>query len=342
MTTQPRLTQRELARKLGVSQATVSRALAHHSRHSEETRLRVRQTAGTLGYRPDPVLASLNAYRRTRRPITRGQSLAWFGATPPDEASYETILFKAARRRAEALGYGLDYFREHTPDTTLERFEAIFAARGIAGVIFGPRPLPHARVELNIESLAAVAMGRSVQWPPVDLVSTDHFQTMEICFGRLHELGYRRIGFVLTRAYNARVAGIWNGSYFNQQRSRPGANVLPPFQGDDFADGRFDAWWRSRRPDAVITMAGPVGCLGELRKRKLSPPRDLGVALLVVPEPAPASARHAGIVEPVDQLAHLAVDVLVARIRNNERGIPAERRVHLLPGAWRDGASVRR
>ncbi len=341
MPTGTRLTQRELAAKLGVSQATVSRALGRHARHSTETVERIRQAAEALGYRPDPVLSSLNAYRRTRRPISRGQSLAWFGATPSDEAPYETALFRAARQRAELLGYSLDYFWEHTPGTSLARFETILTSRGVAGVIFGPRPEPHSRIELNIESFAAVAMGRSIQWPPVDLISADHFQTMEICFRHLHELGYRRIGFALTRAYNERVAGIWRGSYLNQQHSLSTTGPIL-FQEPSLDDGCFDQWLDQWSPDAVITMDDPIGCLGALRKRKLSLPRDIGVALLVVPEQEGLASRYAGVVEPVDRLAHLAVDTLVARIRNNERGIPVERRVHLLPGIWRNGSSVRR
>jgi Transcriptional regulators len=338
-----RITQRELARKLGLSQATVSRALAGGARHSEETRGRILATAAELGYRPDPVLACLNAYRRTRRPIARGASLAWFGATPPSEASYERTLFLAARRRAEALGYGLEYHWERRPGYSARRFEQIFAARGIAGVIFGPRPEPYARVELEITPFAAVAMGRSVGWPPVDLVSTDHFQTMELCFRRLAELGHHRIGFSLTRGYNERVAGLWRGSYLNQQTAHPGLSVLPPFQEAEQDGEEFDRWLNACRPDAIITMAGPAGCLGALRRRKIRAPRDLGLALLVLPEEeAEGRPRHAGIVEPTGRLAELAVDVVVGRIRNNERGTPAPRRVHLLPGEWRDGPTTRR
>lgn len=341
MDTSARITQRELAQKLGLSQATVSRALAGGARHSAGTRCRILEAAEAHGYRPDPVLACLNAYRRTRRPINRGAALAWFGAAPAGEPSYELSLFRAARRRAEALGYGLEYHWERRPGYSSRRFERIFATRGVAGVIFGPRPEPHARVELDISPFAAVALGRSVGWPSVDLVSTDHFQTMELCFRRLAELGHRRIGFVLTRSYNERVAGLWRGSYLNQQAAHPGLAVLPPYQEADHEDGGFDRWLKVWRPDAVITMTGPAGCLAALRRRGIRAPRDLGLALLVLPEEeAKRLAGHAGIVEPTERLAELAVDVVVGRIRNNERGTPKERRIHLLPGGWRDGSSV--
>lgn len=337
-----RITQRELARKLGLSQATVSRALAGGARHAPGTCRRILEAAEALGYRPDPVLACLSAYRRTRRPSGRGAVLAWFGAAPAGEPSYELSLFRAARRRAEALGYGLEYHWERRPGYSPRGFERIFAARGVAGLIFGPRPEPHARVELDIAPFAAVALGRSVGWPPVDLVSTDHFQTMERCYRRLAELGRRRIGFCLTRSYNERVAGLWRGSYLNQQAAHPELEAPPPYQEDADEHCAFDRWLKAWRPDAIITMAGPAGCLAALRRRGLRAPRDLGLALLVLPEEeAKGRARHAGIVEPTERLAELAVDVVVGRIRNNERGAPAERRIHLLPGEWRDGPTAR-
>ncbi len=55
----------ELARRLGVSASTVSRALAGHSRISEDTRRRVREMAEQLGYRIDASASNLRT-RLTR------------------------------------------------------------------------------------------------------------------------------------------------------------------------------------------------------------------------------------------------------------------------------------
>ncbi|EIQ00168.1 transcriptional regulator [Opitutaceae bacterium TAV1] len=339
-----RLTQRELARKLGVSQATISRALAKNSRHSAEMRKRVAAEAEQAGYRPDPVLASLNAYRRMRRPITRGQTLVWFGGTQEgDRSSYEAILFPAARTRAEALGYGMEYFWENEPGYSAQRYEQIFNARGVAGVVFGPRAQPHARIELKIENFAAVALGRSVDWPPVDRVSTDHFQTMEMCYSAVRDRGFRRIGFSMTENYSERVAGLWTGAFLGQQQHNPELAKIPPLLDDDAHSGsKFEVWFRKWKPDAIVTMGWHFGCLASLERMRMRFPQDVGVALLVVPEHEASLAGFSGIHEPVDDLAHFAVDILVGRIRNNERGVPRDRRVHLLPGAWHEGTTLRR
>ncbi|MDR1279301.1 MAG: LacI family transcriptional regulator [Opitutaceae bacterium] len=339
---QERLTQRELAQRLGVSQATVSRALAKNTRHSEQTRSKVVEEAERLGYRPDPVLASLNAYRRTRRPILQGRSLVWFGGSPAqDRRSYEALLFPAACKRAEALGYGMEYFWENEPGYSSQRYEQIFRTRGIAGVVFGPRLQPHARIELRIDDFAAVALGRSVDWPLVDRVSVDHFQTMEACYEAIREHGFTRIGFSMTESYSERMAGLWTGAFLGQQLRNPPLARIPPLLDDDaHSGGKFEAWFKKWKPDAVITMGWHFGCLASLERMKVRFPKDVGVALLVVPEHEASLAGFSGIHEPVDDLARFVVDILVGRIRNNERGIPADRRVHLLPGTWFEGRTL--
>lgn len=339
-----RITQKELAQQLGVSQATISRALAKNSRHSEKMRKQVSAVAERLGYRPDPVLASLNAYRRMQRPISVGQSLAWFGGMPHGEG-YDPLLYQAARTRAETLGYGLEYFWEYEPGYSTRRYTQIFNARGIAGVIFGPRQQAHARIELSIDRLAAVTVGRSVDWPPVDRVSVDHFQTMEACYKAVREHGFERIGFSMTGSYNERVAGLWAGAFLGQQLRNQKLVRIPPLLDDDaHSSGKFEPWFRKWKPDAILTMGWHFGCLASLRQMGVRFPQDIGVALLVVPahvpEKEPELRDFSGISEPDQELAAFAVDVLVGRIRNNERGVPTERRVHLLPGAWIDGKTL--
>lgn len=337
-----RLTQRELARKLGVSQATVSRSLAGHPRQADATCVRVRQEAEQAGYRPDPVLASLNAYRRTRRPISQGQALAWFGDLPLKQSVYENTLVQMAQSRAERLGYRLEHFLASEPGFTPDRFEKIFSARGIAGVIFGPRQQPHARIELPIDRFSAVALGRSIQWPPVDLVSTDHFQTMQLCCQELRALGYRRIGFALNQRYHERVAGLWSGAFLTQQLRQPKTHSIPPLLDDLRQTGPFARWFERWKPDAIVTMGRSIGCVPALQKLGVKIPQEVGVALLVVLPGERGYAHFAGVNEPLEALARFAVDVLIGRIRHNETGIPEDRRIHLLPGTWKMGSTVKR
>lgn len=336
-----RLTQRDLAKRLGVSQATVSRILAGSRRHSETLRAQVKALAETAGYRPDPVLSSLNAYRRTRRPIASGGTLAWLGSWKLGSNAYDAALYHAARKRAMQLGYGMDHLWLSGPGTTPEQISRVCAARGIVGAVVGPPPKPHTRLALDVRNMAAVALGRAIDWPPLDLVSVDHFQTMELCFQRLQERGYRRIGFTLASDFHERAAGLWNAAYLGQQFQHPDLPALPSFLSKGpYLPEAFREWLRKGKPDAVITMGSEHGCVNLLTRLGLRFPDDLGVALLMVPENDPSLAGFSGIREPMESLSCFAVDILVNSIHHNEKGVPADRRVHLLPGAWQGGAST--
>ena len=63
MITEHRVTLAEVARTAGVHRTTVSMALRDHPRLPRNTRERLKTLATLLGYRPDPALAALNAYR---------------------------------------------------------------------------------------------------------------------------------------------------------------------------------------------------------------------------------------------------------------------------------------
>ena len=65
-----RVTLRDLAKKLGVSHTTVSLALREHHSITPARRQEVKRLAEKLGYRPDPFLSALSAYRLQNRPAS--------------------------------------------------------------------------------------------------------------------------------------------------------------------------------------------------------------------------------------------------------------------------------
>ena len=63
----PRLSLRDIAKAVGLSHVAVSLALRDSPRVSPARRAKVKAMAKKLGYRPDPMLASLAAYRQSKR-----------------------------------------------------------------------------------------------------------------------------------------------------------------------------------------------------------------------------------------------------------------------------------
>lgn len=97
-----------------MSVQTVSLALRHHPSISAATRERIHALAIRLGYRPDPVLQALVAYRSKQAvPIFHG-SLAYISAWR-DDAEWQHLgtyrqYYESARERASELGYQLELY----------------------------------------------------------------------------------------------------------------------------------------------------------------------------------------------------------------------------------------
>jgi transcriptional regulator with XRE-family HTH domain len=103
-----RITQDDVARRAGVTRATVSMALKAHKSTPEKTRNRILRISAKLGYRPDPMLLDLAVYGCSSRPETFEGTLArlinstfgydWRKVTP-----FCDYHFGATRRGAVAL-----------------------------------------------------------------------------------------------------------------------------------------------------------------------------------------------------------------------------------------------
>ena len=72
-----RSTIRDIGRKTGYHYSTVSLALRDHPRIPDSTKQIIRAAAEGLGYRPDPMLSALCAYRLTKRPPKEQTVIAW-------------------------------------------------------------------------------------------------------------------------------------------------------------------------------------------------------------------------------------------------------------------------
>ena len=72
-----RVTLRDVAREAGVSHVTVSRALRNDPTISLSRRSEIKQLSEKMGYRPDPALAALAAYRFANQTHKIQSALAW-------------------------------------------------------------------------------------------------------------------------------------------------------------------------------------------------------------------------------------------------------------------------
>jgi hypothetical protein len=204
-----RVTQRVLAQLAAVSHTTVSLALRGHASIPEATRVRIRSLAKKHGYRPDPMLAALNAYRVETTPAHFHGTIAWITAFP-EASSWRRMIqaegyFEGARARAADLGYELAEFWAAEPRLSASRLTDILLARGIQGLIIAPLPHAQGALALQWKHFAAVALGYTLARPQIHMVMNHQFRNMKRLVQRLHDEGYKRIGLAMPVANDERV-----------------------------------------------------------------------------------------------------------------------------------------
>ncbi len=337
-----RVSLRDIAREVGVSHVTVSLALRGDARVSEKRRREIDAVAKRLGYRPDPMLASLSAYRHSKRPVTIHSTIAWLNQWPDPKALRRLQEFAAYWRgacdTAEALGYRLEEFvldREMTG----ERLEKILTTRSVRGVLLPPHPRGFDLPGFNWSLFSVVRFGVSVKEPRAHVITSDQMNCAELAFTRIRERGYRRIGFITSRGHDRNTGGNFRAGYLAiQDAVLPVADHLEPLILDEH-EARLDEralrpWLRRWKPDAIITTDPRVHAM--LTDLGLEVPRDLAAAALSVLD----GNFDAGVDQNSYETGQVAMRTLAGLIHQNERGIPRYCRRILVEGRWVDGASL--
>ncbi len=336
----PRITQKEIARHLGITQAAVSLALANHPSISEAMRRKVRRLADRLGYVPDPYLSGLSAYRKKVRPVQYQATIAWLSNYPDKEGWRRFPAFKGyyegAVRRAEELGYRIEEHRLCAEGMTPARQERIFSARNITGLLLPPQPEPDLQTDFSFERFSAVTFGYTLVSPQLHLVTLHQFRAMETTFRRLLSLGYRRPGLALADESDRRADHNWSAAFWSEQRRLPVRVRVPLFLPKRLEQKGFTKWFQKHRPDVVVAITPRV--LPWLLEAGESIPETTGLALLTVPD---EGRNFSGIWENPQLIGAKAVEFLIDLIHRGECGVPAVPLCMLVGGTWVDGKTVR-
>ena len=343
MERKPRITIKQMAAQLGVSHTTVSLALREHPSIPPTTRDRIKEHAQKVGYRPDPMLASLVAYRqRNRSEQSFKGALAWLtnysthdGWRKVGPVGY----FTGAMRRADELGYRLDEIWLNEPGMDAKRMRQVLIARNIRGLLFPPQPVPGTKIALNIDGFAAVKFGYTLASYQLPVVMNHQFRNMMFLIEQLTRIGYRRIGLAMPvindeRVHHNYAGGFWAGTHFSglvESSSR-----FLPKSMDNTA---FWRWFDKHRPDVIIGEAGYAGTMLEyLREGGVDVPREVGVAVVNIPY---GNTYFGGIDENHELIGASAVNLVAGMLHNNETGESTNPRHVLIDGSWRLGKSLR-
>ena len=332
-------TVRSLAAQLKLSRTTVSDALRGSSRVKAATVRRIREAAEAVGYRPNPLASALmSELRRSRGQTFRG-GLAVVDIDETDRPAhalrYHQALMRGAKERAEELGFKLQTFLVGRQGVTVERLDTILQSRGIQGVLLLPAWRDPDLSRLDWTRYAGVYMDYMIERPALHAVCCDHYRSVMTAMARLSALGYRRPGLFLHRQHDERLQHRWGGAFLTYQRNHDGAGRVPPLIADELNAEIFKRWFLRHQPDVVLGHSTEL--LDWLPECGARVPETAGFFCLNV---TMESRFCAGLDQQPRLLAARGVELLIAQLQRNERGIPVHSSTTMIPAHWVDGPSV--
>lgn len=337
----PQVSMQDIAQKAGVTRATVSLALRNHPRLSPETRQRIQQIAREIGYRPDATVSTIMTRVRARQRTRQTTTLAFITAFPTRDGWRRTSFlftefFEGACERANELGFRMDEIWAKQPGMTGQRLTGILLARGIRGILVASLARSRGHLTLDWSQFAATTFGPSLWRPYLHRATNDHFNDFVMVLRNLRKRGYRRIGLVAARLGEERVNYAHAAALYRyHQELSPNERIRPLlYPRSGLTEAQCRKWFQRYHPDVVI---GYPGLLAWLRNWRVRVPQAVGFFSLGWRPGDP----FAGLNQNGKLIGVAAVDLVVAQLHRNERGIPTHPRVLVVHGEWGDGPTLR-
>ena len=188
-----KITAKEIAENLGVSRATVSRALNGSSGVGPELRKKILSYAQESGYKTVPTTADLS------RKSTKIIGLVFGDICNP---FYSELTFYI-QRILNSHGYMVVTFNsEYNASKELEFIE-MAEQFSLCGLILFTTQMNMNPIRLQAENIPIVFVNRSLELSNYDSVTLDNFKAGYISAMHLIELGHQRIGFVTGHALSS-------------------------------------------------------------------------------------------------------------------------------------------
>jgi LacI family transcriptional regulator len=327
-----------------MSQSTVVRALANNPNVAAETRKKIVELAESMGYKPNPLVSTLMAFKRSvklpRDRLVMGYLTSDDKKLPWREVKTFVDFYDGATERASTHGFVLEEFRLGEPKMTGRRMSEILYHRNVPGVIVGPMLIGRGHLSLDWSGLASAAIGYSMVRPRLHRATHNHLLGIRQAVRQLRKLGYRRIGLTLDTVHDARVDFNWSIGFTSYLYSLPATErVAPLIKGyPDYTPQEVVRWYKKQRPDVILS--GSWWIHEWLRDAGIGIPDEVGFALLDR-KTQDATSTVAGIDQNSRAVAAAAVDTVVAQLHRNERGLPTLCKTTLIEGFWSNGPTVR-
>jgi LacI family transcriptional regulator len=328
----------DVAKRAKVSKMTVSRVVSGRGYVSEGTRARVSAALAKCGYRANPLVQALMAGVRRAR-VGRTANLAWVtrGEGAIRRGSPRALILGGARARAEELGFGLAEVELPAGEgLRTERVGQILRTRGAAGIIVSPLVKPGGTLPMPWDDFACATIGTSLAAPALHSAMAHHVRIMGRVLEELEARGYSRPVFATLRDTDERMEHGQAMAWQYRQLLRPLRERVDTAFADLWAVRDWADWLERVRPDAVVGAHPEMRQLLESAGARV--PSEIGFVTTSWREDHPSCA---GVRQPFAEIGAAAVDLVVAQIHRNERGLPRIPKTVLVDGAWVEGLSLR-
>jgi len=267
-------TARKLASELGISVATVSRALNSHPDVSPETRSRVVQMADNLGYMP-----------RVGRRRTNVIGLVY--PTDPVRADYgnfESAMLAGIIDGVNEQRYDVTIINVQRDKDPADSYSQFFRAKGVGGVIVR-RIHPSSRMaeEIADEGFPCMLIADRSDHPKLNYIYTDSHEDSKRAVEHLIHLGHRRIALGVHNVIDSDHRDRRNG--YVKALEEAGIELDPALliqSPASMAGGAssIDRLLSLPNPPTAIYFTDPQTTVGAMHRclvRGISVPRDLSI-----------------------------------------------------------------
>jgi DNA-binding LacI/PurR family transcriptional regulator len=183
------VTMKDLAREVGLSVTTVSRALNDYDDVSETTKARIREAARRLDYHPNAVARSLQNRRANAIGLVIPRVL---------HRTYDAFWLEFIGGAAEAcVARGVDLLMVATDDQASQGFQRVARGRRVDGLILCDVRRMDPRVAyLKNHGLPFVSFGRTIDDTNFSYIDVDGAAGAATAVEHLIRLGHRRIAYL--------------------------------------------------------------------------------------------------------------------------------------------------
>ena len=266
----------EVARRAGVSTATVSRVLSRPDVVAPETRSRVLRAVDRLGYTPNSTAANLRMLRSRKLLVT----------VPDISNSFFSLILQGIEDAAQREGYAVLLGDAQHDEEREERYALMLKRKEADGLIFLGHRLPkeaEALVRAMAPRCAPVVNG--CEFNPrlgVPSVHIDNAKAASEAMAHLYQLGHRRIGVITGPLVSPLSRDRLRGakSRAKKERAEQDLTVMQAdFSIESGVAATEDLLSRTPMPTAIFSFSDEmaIGVINVARSRGLRVPADLSV-----------------------------------------------------------------